>query len=105
MNDKTIHIWDMTTLTNISTLAGHKGEIRALEFSRDGKYLFSAGQGGMLIWDLRKMSESMPVDLIEKHQDIFSLKATSNFLFMGCRNHSIIPQVLRFHPNFSDYTL
>ena len=52
-NDKVIHIWDMTTLTNMTTLSGHKGEIRALEFSKDGKYLFSAGQGGMLVWDLR----------------------------------------------------
>ena len=43
----------MTTLTDMATLRGHKGEIRALEFSRDGKYLFSAGQGGMLVWDLR----------------------------------------------------
>lgn len=53
-NDKTICLWDMTTLTNMTTLKGHKGEIRAIEFSKDGKYLFSAGQGGMLVWDLRK---------------------------------------------------
>ena len=43
----------MTTLTNMTTLKGHKGEIRALEFSKDGKYLFSGGQGGLLVWDLR----------------------------------------------------
>jgi WD40 repeat protein len=42
-NDKCIHIWDMMTFTNMTTLIGHKGEIRALEFSKDGKYLFSAG--------------------------------------------------------------
>lgn len=41
--DKCIHLWDMTTLTNMTTLRGHKGEIRALEFSKDGKHLFSAG--------------------------------------------------------------
>ena len=41
--DKTIQIWDMTTLKNVSSLKGHRGEIRALEFSKDGKYLFSAG--------------------------------------------------------------
>ena len=53
ISDKCIHIWDMMTFTNMTTLGGHKGEIRALEFSKDGKYLFSAGQGGMLVWDLR----------------------------------------------------
>lgn len=53
-SDKTIQIWDMTTITNMATLKGHKGEIRALEFSKDGKYLFSGGQGGLLVWDLRK---------------------------------------------------
>lgn len=56
-NDKTVQIWDMTTLKNATTLRGHRGEIRALEFSRDGKHLFSAGQGGMLVWDLRKPSQ------------------------------------------------
>ena len=52
-SDKTIQIWDMTTITNMTSLKGHKYEIRALEFSKDGKYLFSAGQGGVLVWDLR----------------------------------------------------
>jgi WD40 repeat protein len=32
-NDKTICLWDVTTLTNMTTLKGHKGEIRAIEFS------------------------------------------------------------------------
>ena len=52
-SDKSLHLWDMTSLTCLATLRGHKGEIRAVEFSRDGKYIFSAGMGGMLVWDLR----------------------------------------------------
>lgn len=52
-SDKSLHLWDMTSLTCLATLRGHKGEIRAVEFSKDGKYIFSAGMGGMLIWDLR----------------------------------------------------
>ena len=54
MSDKCIHLWDMMTFTNMTTLAGHRGEIRDLEFSKDGMFLFSAGQGGTLVWDLRK---------------------------------------------------
>jgi len=64
-HDKTVMLWDMISLTQLATLTGHKGEIRALEFSKDGKYLFSAGQGGMLVWDLRKQG-GPPLEVIEK---------------------------------------
>jgi WD40 repeat protein len=42
-NDKTVQIWDMTTLKCEAVLKGHKGDIRALEFGKDGKHIFSAG--------------------------------------------------------------
>lgn len=87
--DKSLHLWDMTSLTCLATLRGHKGEIRSVEFSRDGKYIFSAGMGGMLVWDLRNTDQ--PMKLIEKKEDIFALKTTKNMLFMGCRNHNVIP--------------
>jgi len=93
-SDKSLHLWDMTSLTCLATLRGHKGEIRAVEFSKNGKHIFSAGMGGMLVWDLR--NTDTPLELVEKHMDIFSLKTTDNMLFMGCRNHSIIPMGL--HP-------
>lgn len=99
--DKCMHIWDMTTLTNMATLRGHKGDIRAVEFSKDGKYLFSAGMGGMLVWDLRNTDS--PMELIEKHMDIFALKATQSHLFLGCRNHSIIPVGLSSGTMFADH--
>jgi WD40 repeat protein len=82
----------MTSLTCLATLRGHKGDIRSVEFSRDGKYIFSAGQGGMLIWDLRNTDQ--PIELVEKKEDIFALKTTKNMMFMGCRNHSIIPMMM-----------
>jgi len=88
----------MTTITNMTSLKGHKYEIRALEFSKDGKYLFSAGQGGVLVWDLR--NTDTPVEVIEKREDIFALKSTQKKLFMGCRNHSIVPMGLGYHAPF-----
>lgn len=91
-SDKSLHLWDMTSLTCLATLRGHKGDIRSVEFSRDGKYIFSAGQGGMLIWDLRNTDQ--PIELVEKKEDIFALKSTKNMMFMGCRNHSIVPMML-----------
>ena len=99
-HDKTVQLWDMTTLKSVATLKGHRGEIRALEFSKDGKYLFSAGMGGMLVWDVRNTAS--PIELIEKQMDIFALKATSKQLFMGCRNHSIIPMGLSYSDLFQN---
>ena len=93
-HDKTVQLWDMTTLKNVATLKGHRGEIRALEFSKDGKYLFSAGMGGMLVWDTR--NTQAPIELIEKHKDVFALKTTSSQLFLGCRDHSIVPVGLSY---------
>lgn len=43
-----------------------------------------------------------PIELIEKHMDIFSLKSTEKQLFMGCRNHSIVPMGLGHHSLFQD---
>jgi WD40 repeat protein len=43
----------MLTLKQISILKAHKGDVRALEFSLDGTYLFSGGHGGVYVWDLR----------------------------------------------------
>mmetsp|Transcript_22050 Transcript_22050/g.34210 ORF Transcript_22050/g.34210 Transcript_22050/m.34210 type:complete len:144 (-) Transcript_22050:440-871(-) len=91
--DKIIHLWDICTLRSIDTLRGHRGDIRALEFSPDGRFLFSGGQGGVLVWDLRKTTH--PVDSIEKTMDVFSLKSNEASLFIGCRNHSIIPVDLK----------
>ena len=44
------------------------------------------------MWDMR--NTSTPIELIEKAMDIFSLKATKTHMFMGCRNHSIVPMGL-----------
>jgi WD40 repeat protein len=98
--DKTVQLWDMTTLKNVATLKGHRGEIRALEFSKDGKYLFSAGMGGMLVWDTR--NTQAPIELIEKHKDVFALKTTDSQLFMGCRDHSIVPMGLSYSELFQE---
>ena len=32
-----------------------------------------------------------PTELIEKTMDIFAIKTTKNNIFLGCRNHSVIP--------------
>ena len=54
----------------------------------------SITSGGLLIFDLRK-SFTQTVDEKEKNQDIFCLKATKDWLFIGCRNHMIYPLDLK----------
>jgi len=54
--DKIINLWDLTSLQIITTLKGHKDEIKALHFGND--LLFSAGKGSatngaILTWDIR----------------------------------------------------
>lgn len=94
-SDKTIILWDAYSLTQIETLKGHKEEIRALATGGDkNNLLFSGGKGSvnggsLLVWDLRKMKT--PIEEKEKNQDIFSFAVTPNYLFMGCRNHSVFP--------------
>lgn len=58
-SDKQIALWDLISLTNVGTLKGHKDEIRAMNITMDGNFLFSAGKGSnnggaLLLWDLRK---------------------------------------------------
>ena len=40
------------------------------------------------------------MEVIEKREDIFALKSTQKKLFMGCRNHSIVPMGLGYHAPF-----
>lgn len=50
----------------------------------------SSTLGSLLIFDLRKSFGQTVVEKI-KNQDIFSLKATNDWLFIGCRNHMVYP--------------
>lgn len=52
-SDKCVHLWDLAHMQPVVSLSGHRGDVRALEFSPDGFYLFSGGPGGMFVWDLR----------------------------------------------------
>jgi WD40 repeat protein len=100
-NDKSIILWDLVTLKQTATLKAHRGEIRALEFSRDGKFLFSGGQGGVYVWDLRNTSQ--PTEHLHKLQDVFSLQATMDKLFIGTRKHYVLPVSLAHGSPFGNH--
>jgi hypothetical protein len=71
-------LWDLISLTNIGTLKAHKDEIRVLE--RGTNLLVSGGRSqtadpSVYVWDLKTAS---PIDQMEKHSDIYSLKVMKN---------------------------
>ena len=52
--DKTIKVWDVSTLQCIITLSGHHNWVRACVFHPGGKYLLSVSDDKTLrVWDLR----------------------------------------------------
>lgn len=62
-SEKTLHVWSLVEMKPIKQLV-HKNEIRSLEISNDGTYIYAGGQGGVYIWDLRNTDE--PVAHLEK---------------------------------------
>jgi len=50
---RNIEIWNLNSLTQITTIGKHNNQINDLNFSSDGKYLASASDDGLIkIWDI-----------------------------------------------------
>jgi len=91
--EKTIMLWDVISLTNVGCMKGYKEEIKALQLVPGSELLFAASKGtatsaGLMVYDLRK---SQLLYEKEKNRDIFSLAATEQHVFFGCRSHTVNP--------------
>jgi len=52
--DGTLFLWDLDLMTRLQGLTGHKGEIRAVSLSPDGRWAASLGVDDMVgVWDLQ----------------------------------------------------
>jgi WD40 repeat protein len=85
-----IKLWDTDTGRLITTLAGHAGWITWLEFSRDGKTLYSASiDQTARIWDLR---DDRCLSVLRGHRDelyCLSLSPDGSRLFTGSKDGSV----------------
>ncbi len=59
--DQTIVIWDADTGEPIYRLPGHQRGVHGLDYSKDGKFLVSAGNGSLVVWALN--SNEAPTEL------------------------------------------
>ncbi len=55
-SDNTIDLWDVTTSTKIASFKRGKGQILSLAFSQDGTLLAAGDPGGIVLWDVARVS-------------------------------------------------
>lgn len=84
--DKSIHVWDLTTLRRVRTFRGHHGRVSCLAFDPDGRYLVSGDQqpGEIKVWELARPQGS---DQVAGHltQNVGFARG-SRYLLQACKD-------------------
>ena len=56
-NDYKIHIWDVSTRSQVHTLAGHVGKITGIVFTRNGELISASEDGTVRLWNVSEERE------------------------------------------------
>ena len=76
-----ISVWDMESGRALRTLTGHAWPIRALEYSRDGRFLASAAPGGgVIVWDARTGARLSNLPKATEYIDCISFSPDGRYL-------------------------
>lgn len=93
-SEKTVMMWDVVSLTNVGSIKTNlKDEIKCMELVGNKLFLGTKGtpsSNGLLIYDLTGKQNTV-FEERAKDQDIFSIKSAGDFVYLGCRNHSVYP--------------
>jgi len=61
--DCVVQIWDIKQQKKVGSLQGHNGPVVDLSFSGNGYYLATAQNNSIKMWDLRKSTNLLTIDL------------------------------------------
>jgi WD40 repeat protein len=76
-----ISVWDTRSGRIVRTLTGHTWPIRALEYSRDGRFLASAAPGGgVMVWDARTGSRLASLPNPSEYVDCVAFSPDARYL-------------------------
>jgi len=55
-NDKTVRVWDLASGEVLLELMSHGGDVQSVAFSRDGEYIVSGGEDGIVrVWNVHSL--------------------------------------------------
>nr|MBP9853896.1 hypothetical protein [Candidatus Omnitrophota bacterium] len=61
-DDDTVKIWDFKSGKLLETLKGHKGQVKRVSVSADGKHIFSTSNEDTKIWNIETGTKEQPKD-------------------------------------------
>jgi WD40 repeat protein len=95
-----ISVWDMESGRIVRSLTGHTWPIRALEYSRDGRFLASAAPGGgVIVWDARTGSRLATLPQPTEYIDCISFSPDGRYLAAPYERTVRIWDISPLHPH------
>lgn len=81
-SNKSLKIWDLENMSQISDIAAHKGAIKSVTVWRDRKILITASENEVLLWDMVSLTQ---VGKLSSKSEVKALAVSPDerYLFSG----------------------